>query len=387
MDEADSVKTDGTFLYTSSEVSHEVRILRASDLNLTQTIKLPEQFSGINLYVSRGRLIIVGNKYVSNGFNWGYRWYAPEVKSLLAVYNISNPSKPFLERYSQIDGDYRESRLIGDTLYLISSNPLRMPPVYTMRYAKESQGFLSAITAIDKDFSLKNVAPEIRESIRNNNTGRYIQSIRSSVANCQDVTFLLPDNTTQEGHEFTPSFVSLSSINIADSTARMKSQLLFGDVSQIHMSQTSLYVVSSVTSRDSSIRCSDMSRCSSPLSYTSHTIVHKYALSFGGLAYQYSAMIDGNPLNQYSLDEDAKGNFRIVTQKFQWRSTGGNENTTELYVISPIGKVIGSLKNLASGENFQSSRFIGDRLYLVTFQQIDPLFVIDISTPTAPKTL
>ncbi len=45
------------------------------------------------------------------------------------------------------------------------------------------------------------------------------------------------------------------------------------------------------------------------------------------------------------------------------------------------------LSGIAPGENFQSSRFIGDRLYLVTFQQIDPLFVIDLSVPTAPKIL
>ncbi len=49
--------------------------------------------------------------------------------------------------------------------------------------------------------------------------------------------------------------------------------------------------------------------------------------------------------------------------------------------------MIGSLTGIAPGENFQSARFIGDRLYLVTFQQIDPLFVIDLSTPTAPRIL
>lgn len=49
--------------------------------------------------------------------------------------------------------------------------------------------------------------------------------------------------------------------------------------------------------------------------------------------------------------------------------------------------MIGFLKNIAPGENFQSARFIGKRLYLVTFQQIDPFFVVDLSVPTAPVLL
>ena len=91
-------------------------------------------------------------------------------------------------------------------------------------------------------------------------------------------------------------------------------------------------------------------------------------------------------MSQYSMDEDKNGNFRIVTQKYAW-SSNGNENTTELSVVSPTGKIIGKLPGLAPGENFQSARFIGDRLYLVTFQQIDPLFVIDVSSPSAPRVL
>ena len=91
-------------------------------------------------------------------------------------------------------------------------------------------------------------------------------------------------------------------------------------------------------------------------------------------------------MSQYSMDEDASGNFRIVTQKYAW-SRGTNQNSTELAIVSPSGKVIGKLSGIAPGENFQSARFIAGRLYLVTFQQIDPLFVIDVSIAKSPKIL
>jgi len=55
--------------------------------------------------------------------------------------------------------------------------------------------------------------------------------------------------------------------------------------------------------------------------------------------------------------------------------------------VNPSGKVIGTLSGIAPKENFQSARFIGNRLYLVTFEQIDPLFVIDLSAATNPKIL
>lgn len=300
---------------------------------------------------------------------------------------MANPVKPVLERFSQIDGNYHESRLIGDTLYMVSTNYLRMPPIYITDYAKKANGFDEAITAIDKSFTLKNVSPEIRENIRNSR-GKVIQSIRSSVSNCTDVTFVLPDDATLKSIDFNPSFISLSSVNIANPTAKMKSELLFGDVSQIHMSQSALYITSVVSIQDNSDASCPVGVACKMAYYgnISKTLVHKYALTGGGLSYKYSTTVDGNPMNQYSMDEDASGNFRLVTQNYAW-SSEGSKNTTELNIIGTSGKVIGSLKNIAPGETFQSARFIANRLYLVTFERIDPFFVIDLTTPTAPVIL
>ncbi|HDQ06480.1 MAG TPA: hypothetical protein ENN36_07150, partial [Candidatus Bathyarchaeota archaeon] len=48
---------------------------------------------------------------------------------------------------------------------------------------------------------------------------------------------------------------------------------------------------------------------------------------------------------------------------------------------------VGKLEDLAPGEQIYSARFMGDRCYLVTFEQIDPFFVIDVANPTKPKVL
>lgn len=202
------------------------------------------------------------------------------------------------------------------------------------------------------------------------------------------MTFVLPDDETLKNIDFTPAFISLSSLDIANPTMKMKSEILFGDVSQIHMSRTSLYITSTISQTNSSdAKCGNNAKCIAPVyQYESLTLIHRYALENGGVKYVYTTKVPGNPMNQYSMDEDAAGNFRLVTQLYSW-SSGENKNSTTLSVIDGTGKVIGSLSGIAPGENFQSARFIGNRLYLVTFQQIDPLFVIDLSTPTAPKIL
>ena len=110
-----------------------------SDLTLAKSIKLPDTFSSMQMYLSGDRLIIVGSKYTDTNSSWNYRWYAPETKTIALVYRVKDPSAPVLERYHQIDGSYRDSRVIGDTLYFVSSNDLRMPPVYMTQYGNDEK--------------------------------------------------------------------------------------------------------------------------------------------------------------------------------------------------------------------------------------------------------
>jgi uncharacterized secreted protein with C-terminal beta-propeller domain len=48
---------------------------------------------------------------------------------------------------------------------------------------------------------------------------------------------------------------------------------------------------------------------------------------------------------------------------------------------------LGKLEGIAEGERIWSTRFDGDRVYIVTFMQIDPLWIIDLSDETNPTIL
>ena len=118
------------------------------------------------------------------------------------------------------------------------------------------------------------------------------------------------------------------------------------------------------------------------------TVIHKIAISEGDLNYKAVGEVPGVILNQFSMDED-KGYFRIATTKNrQWSSfSNSSESYNNIYVLDEKMKIVGKVEKLAEGEKIYSVRFMQDRAYLVTFKQIDPLFVIDLKDPTNPKVL
>lgn len=82
--------------------------------------------------------------------------------------------------------------------------------------------------------------------------------------------------------------------------------------------------------------------------------------------------------------DEYKGNFRITTTI---GNTWDDSSENNLYIYDATLKLIGKVEGLAKGETIQSTRFVGDRVYMVTFKVIDPFFVIDASDPKNPVVL
>ena len=107
------------------------------------------------------------------------------------------------------------------------------------------------------------------------------------------------------------------------------------------------------------------------------TVVYKFSLDSEYPRYEAKGKVEGTVINQFAMDEH-NGNFRIATD---------DGYASRVYVLSESMHVLGSIKNIAKNEDMKSVRFEGDRCYLVTFRNTDPLFVIDLSKPRAPKML
>jgi uncharacterized secreted protein with C-terminal beta-propeller domain len=111
------------------------------------------------------------------------------------------------------------------------------------------------------------------------------------------------------------------------------------------------------------------------------TVVHKISISGKDITYQKQGSVPGHVLNQFSMDE-SNDYFRIATTL-----SSTTESVNNLYILDRDLNQVGKIEDLAPGERIYSARFMGDRAYMVTFRQVDPLFVIDLKDPSDPEVL
>ena len=115
------------------------------------------------------------------------------------------------------------------------------------------------------------------------------------------------------------------------------------------------------------------------------TVVHKFSLDSSGSAdYEASGTAIGLPINQYAFHE-YEGRLFVATTSGEW-----SDSESFVTVLEDDGsgalEQVGQVGNLGRGEDIYAVRYIGDKAYVVTFRQIDPLYVIDLSDPTDPTT-
>ena len=95
-----------------------------------------------------------------------------------------------------------------------------------------------------------------------------------------------------------------------------------------------------------------------------------------------TGQVNGNLLNQFSIDEkDQYLRVAITYNDEEYNSLNG------VVILDSDLKEHSSLLDLAKGERIYSVRFLKDKLFLVTFKQIDPFFVIDLKDHKNPEVL
>ncbi len=385
VDESEIIKTDGKYIYYVSDYYdnvtqkqqkyvYVVKATPANSMEVVRKIKLPDNFYGTDLYLTDNKLVILSTGYTQWDYNW--YWVNRSTKTYVMVMNTSDFK---LEKLYIVDGNYAQSRRIGDSLYVISQNSLQFP--YYV-YAK---------WGIDMpEFDIKKAMPKEIDITRSDDTASQNLTIKGknlpynvtggNVAGCNEIEYILPDEETMKKHSFNPNYNIVSIINLADTKAKVTNKVIFGDNSQLYMSQNNMYMTSYLYT-NTAYACPFNARCFAPMISTGeNTLIHKLAVDKSTITYKNTAVVAGSPLNQYSMDEK-DGKFRIITS--QWSP----ERSTNLFILDENLQKYSSLTWLGKDENFQASRFIGDKLFLVTFQQIDPLFAIELKDQKNPKIL
>lgn len=127
-----------------------------------------------------------------------------------------------------------------------------------------------------------------------------------------------------------------------------------------------------------------------------YTYLHKLDITDPDRAVHVaSGGVEGHIVDQFSMDED-RGFLRVATTLSNrvldpanpeniWGTVENSNRVSVLAEQSGVLGVVGRTPEIARGERIYSSRFVGDKGFLVTFRQIDPLFTLDMSRPTDPR--
>ncbi|PWM21356.1 MAG: hypothetical protein DBX44_08590 [Oscillospiraceae bacterium] len=356
VDEADIVKTDGVYLYhyrfDQETGGAQVSIITANGLKLLSTISLPD-FSDAELYVSGDRLILVQTAPEERvrTLLQGLRplldsgagedgvivpdYLEPDSEQALepidmvetVVYDLSDRKNPKeIARYQQ-DGRYVSSRLSGDTLYLVSNK------------------------------NLYRFAP-------NDGPALYYLPVTGENG---EATFLDAGDIYLPPYRENLNYAVVSALDL--SSQHRETKAVLGMADQIMMSGDALFLTASIPQEGENV--SRWNR--------RDTGVTRFLVTDGALSYLSSGRVSGTVNNQFSLDE-YQGNLRIATTSYG----EDGEPVNNVFVYDAAMELVGSVEGLAPGETIYSVRFIGDAAYLVTYEQVDPLFVVDLSDPENP---
>ncbi|MBO0586808.1 beta-propeller domain-containing protein [Sporosarcina sp. E16_8] len=350
VDEADSVKTDGNYIY-SVMGNNKVTITDIRDpkkIQKTSEIKMEEEFYPSQLFLHGDTLIVLGEKYepYNNEESTSEARTSRPMNGMTTVrmYTVKNPKTPKLIREIGAEGYLNGARKTGNMLYFVTNV---QPNFWIMN-------------EIDGD----TLRPHVYDSI---------EGPDSELIDYKDIS-ILPG-------AMEPTYSVISAIDLSSpAEGKVVTKGYLGASEQLYMSEKNLYLAATIYETNTSI--------SNKMSWnpgTANSELFKFTLNKTNVTFQNSATLKGHLLNQFSMDEH-NGYFRVVTTEGNmWDDKKPSKN--HLFILDENLNTTGSVEGLAKGERIYSARFIGDKAYMVTFRETDPLFVIDVADPTAPKVL
>lgn len=161
------------------------------------------------------------------------------------------------------------------------------------------------------------------------------------------------------------SYLILSAVDISSGAgAKSKTKAVFGATQEVYCNDRNLYCAISEWDDKSDSESTRIVRA-----------------SLDGLKIKFNKTVSvrGYINNQFSMDEN-NAHFRIATT-----SERGGMNVNNLFVMDEKLEETGSITGFARNESIKAVRFMGDKAYVITYEAIDPLFVIDLKDPSNPR--
>lgn len=315
-------------------------------------------------------------------------------------YDVSNPSSPQKSWEFELDDNAQivSSRLLGGKIYTVTktytnaSTPCPMPLTkgVTQTFVPCIDIYRPAVeTNVDSTFTVIAVNPD---------TGAIENKVSFLGTTGLSVVYVSPENIYatftyyKNSADFAYNFIVDYASDLFDQTVVEKVKKLkdYDISSQGKEYELGIILSNFYASLSDDQRLKIETELNNKL--TSYLAEHGRELEGTGIAkisvsdlsLVATGQIPGHPLNQFSLDEYQK-NLRVATTTNAGLLGSRGQSVNDVYVLNENLKTVGQVLDLGKTEQIYSARFIEDKGYIVTFRQIDPFYVLDLSDPANPK--
>lgn len=387
VDEPDLVKTNGEYLFVvQDDELHVVDSWPPEDASLVAT--LPLSGWGASMFLHEDRLLLLGSDYVEGQVDGEYRY---QDLTTLTLVDVSDPTAPAIERVITVDGYLNDARMIDGHVYAVTNQWSWLPwPIWEAFYDIADDlpepvlgGELSSldparviarpqVEAIVTDYvnslSDDDLVPLVRDGLEGEDPAAQ------PLLTCGEI--YRPETLAD------PSTSAITHLDLGEAEPALSATGLMAVGWDLYASVNHLTIAQTSASWWGAWGQADVS-----------THLHRFALDEFGAIYEGSGAVDGWLLNQFSMS-DHDGYLRVATTDVTWWGGAGDDSedapANNVFVLEPTGtslEVVGHVGGIAPGETIQSARFLGNKGFLVTYEQVDPLFTLDLSDPTNPQVI
>ncbi len=405
VDEADFVKNDNKYIYVIIQDKLViVDAFPAENAKILSTIEIDGRPR--DMFVNKDRLVVFAEDdtqipvFAQFDFIPRPRYTA---KTHVYVYDVSDRSKPKLVKDYNINGNYYQSRMIDDYVYFIvtdnvyyfadaidlpvirqSSNAILKPEIYYFDNPEINYNFntIASFNIFRDDDKIN--AKTFMMGYTNN---LYVSQNSVYITYQKNLPYRYYETHNEE--RFFDVVVPLLPSDIQSKINEIKQESISSYEKWSKISAVLEEMYNKLSEDDKQELIEKIEEAIEEYEIKQEverrkTIIHKININNGDIEYEARGEVPGYLLNQFSMDE-FDNYFRVATTTEIWTRKSVMYNN--VYVLNDKLEIVGKVEAIAPDERIYSTRFIGDRLYMVTFKRIDPLFVIDLSNPKNPEVL
>lgn len=359
IDEADIIKNDGRYIYyLTNNVVIVTDCADGKNMDVVAKIELAD-VSGVyvsDMYLYNDKLVVICNKETTVANESQEKTseicdcltYALYCDTVVTVYDMADKSAPRAVYTQTIDGNYVTSRFMNGKLITVSE--------YSIPY----------------------------NYVRTDDFDEACEAVKGMSVPCYNVNdgeiIKVPADRINCFNEKSPTQYTVTAVTDIDNPdSQPKVNAYLGGGYEVYCTYDEMFIAAgeySYWTQNGEVNVTD----ALGQKFDSITHIYKLDITDDGVVYNKDVKVGGRCINQFSMDKYGDY-FRIATNGAKY----GNQTATFVYVLDKDMRVVGCLLNIAPGEQLKAARFMGNTLYLVTFYQTDPLFVIDLTDPARPE--